>query len=117
MTPDAGWSEKRPARRQTNAVQKGRGGNVVLGLVVVFIFILGLRWYWLFTNGAVYIDTYSRIICGIKRCVYHNRDARSSDATSIVLEIASLAVQRVAPLGVRSRLGDTLLRAAGGGGC
>jgi hypothetical protein len=39
VTAEAGWSVKRPVRRQTSAVQKGCGGNVVLGVVVVFIFI------------------------------------------------------------------------------
>jgi hypothetical protein len=39
VAAEDGWSVKRPVRRQTNAVQKGRGGKVVLGVVVVFIVI------------------------------------------------------------------------------
>jgi hypothetical protein len=42
VAAEADWSSRKPLRRQMNAVQKGCGGKVVLGMVVVFIFI----WFW-----------------------------------------------------------------------
>jgi hypothetical protein len=57
---------------------------------------MDLDWFWLFTIGTGYKTTRLRAwYCGFNKERSRERNAPSSDCTSIVFEIASQAVQRV----------------------